>query len=142
MVKQFFLETVELKTAEEAQQLLDRENARKKRFTAALWLSGIASVMIIVGLFGLSTLLALGVILVIPAYILGGFGSALINLLKMIVAGWSCLIYCSPSTFCLLHSWLLWVFSFCFMCLCSSLPSTISSTGRISKPHRAYWKSP
>ena len=90
MKKQFFLETVELKTAEEARQLLDRENARKKHLTAALLLSAIASVMMIVGLL---TLLGLGFILVIPAYILGGFGSALTNLLKMIAVGWRSIVF-------------------------------------------------
>lgn len=96
MEKQFFLETVDLKTAEEAQLLLDRENAGKKRLTAALVLSAFASVMMIVGLFGLPTLLGLGFILIIPAYILGGFGSALANVLKMIAAGWRCLIFLFP----------------------------------------------
>ena len=96
MKNQFFLENVELKTAEEARQLLERENARKKRLTTALLLSFIASVMMIVGLFGLLTLLGLGFLLVIPAYILGGFDNALANLLKMIAVGWRCLVFLFP----------------------------------------------
>lgn len=96
MKKQFFLETVELKTTEEAQQLLGKENKRKKRLKAALLLSVIATVMMIVGLFGLMTLLGLGFILVIPTYILGDFGSAIVNLLKMILAGWRSLLFLFP----------------------------------------------
>ena len=96
MKKQFFLDTVELKTPEEALQLLYRENARKKRLTAAVVLSAIATVMMIVGLFGLVTLLGLGFILVIPVYIIGGFGSAVANLFKMIAAGWRSLVFLFP----------------------------------------------
>lgn len=96
MIKKFFVETVELKNAEQAQQLLDRENAKKKRLTAALWMSAIASVMIIVGFLGLPTIGGLGVILAVPAYIMGGFGNTLITMLKMILVGWKCLIFLFP----------------------------------------------
>lgn len=96
MLNKLFLETVELKTVEDAQKLLNLENARKKRLTAALLLSAIASVMIILGLFGMLTLGGLGVILAIPAYIMGGFGSTLISLLKMILFGWSIMAFMFP----------------------------------------------
>ena len=96
MKPQFFLQTVELKTAAQARQLLDQENARKTRLMTALVLSSIATIMMIVGLFGLLTLLGLGFLLVIVAYIFGGFSSVLTNLFKMILAGWRSMLFLFP----------------------------------------------
>mgnify|MGYP006992176639 CR=1 FL=1 len=66
------------------------------KFNKILILSAIASVMMIVGLFGMVALLGLGFIIAIPAYILGGFGDSLVTLLKLFVAGWRCLAFAFP----------------------------------------------